>query len=56
VHGECVEDVRNRPYVKQLIEEKYFDRYVVLTDQPQIGTVQEIISVKDETILFARKK
>lgn len=55
VHGECIEDVRNRPYVKQLIEEKYFDRYLVLTDQPQIGTVREIISVKDETVLFLRK-
>ena len=56
VHGDCVEAVRNRPYVKDLIEEKYFDRYVVLTDRPQIGTVKEIVSVKDETVLFSRKK
>ena len=55
VHGDCVEDVRNRPYVKQLIEEKYFDRYVVLTNRPGIGTVREIVSVKDETVLFLRK-
>lgn len=55
VHGESIEAVQNRPYVKRLIEEKYFDRYVILTDQPQIGTVREIISVKDGTVLFSRK-
>ncbi len=55
VHGDSIESVKNRPYVRLLIEEKYFDRYVVLTDQPEIGTVREIISVKDKVVLFSRK-
>lgn len=55
VHGDSIESIKNRPYVRQLIEEKYFDRYLVLTDQPQIGTVKEIISVKDEVVLFLGK-
>ncbi|WP_110953176.1 stage III sporulation protein AA [Anaerosinus massiliensis] len=54
VHGKNLEDVKNRPYVKQLIEEKYFERYIVLTNQPKIGSVQEIIDVKKTHHLFSK--
>jgi len=56
VHGRDVDEILHRPYIGKLIQEKYFERYVVLGNQPAIGTVQEIIAVKHGDLLYSIRK
>lgn len=55
VHGRDVAEVKERPFIGQLIIEKYFERYVVLCNKPVIGTIAEIIDAKQNTILFPER-
>lgn len=43
VHGRDLNEVLQRPYVGELIQQQYFGRYVILSDKPQVGTVMQII-------------
>ncbi|MBP2649323.1 MAG: stage sporulation protein [Firmicutes bacterium] len=52
VHGRDVNDIASRPYVGELINQQYFDRYIILTDRPVIGTVGEVIAGKPYKVLF----
>lgn len=54
VHGRDIEDVGRRPYISELIRGQYFERYVLLTDDPCIGTVDKIVAGKPGTVLFSR--
>lgn len=54
IHGRDVEEIKERPYVKELIEGNYFERYIILTDYPKVGTVEKIISAKDNKVLWSR--
>ena len=56
VHGRSVEDVAQRPYVEDLIKQRFFDRYVVLTSHPVAGTVEKIVNVKNDEILFDKSR
>jgi len=42
VHGESVEDIRNKPVFRKLVEEGYFKRYIVLSGTECPGKVGEI--------------
>lgn len=42
VHGTSVQDIREKPVLNRLIEEKTFQRYVVLKSTPCPGTVKAI--------------
>lgn len=53
VHGRDINEVLQRPYVGELIQHKYFDRYVVLSDRPKVGTVEKIIDSKRDEILWS---
>ncbi len=55
VHGGDAEEVLHRPFIGELIRYKYFDRYIVLSNEPEVGTVEEIISVKNGEIMYAAK-
>lgn len=55
VHGRNVAEVRERPFIGELILQKYFECYVVLCDKPTIGTVSEIIDAKRDTIIFPER-
>lgn len=52
VHGGNVREVAGRPHVDKLIREKYFDCYILLSDQPSVGTVRAIVSAKDGQMLY----
>jgi len=39
--------------VGELIQSKYFDRYVVLSDKPRIGTIEQIIDSKQSKVLWS---
>jgi stage III sporulation protein AA len=42
VHGRGPEDVLGRPHIGELIRQRLFERYVVLADLPDIGTIASI--------------
>lgn len=56
VHGQNISEVRERPYIGELIKANFFDRYIVLSDIPSIGTVSEIIDVRTGKSLYSNYK
>lgn len=42
VHGASIEDLKEKPILKRLVEEKTFSRYVVLGSRPLPGTILEV--------------
>jgi stage III sporulation protein AA len=56
VHGRNIAEVRQRPYIGELIEHNYFERYVILSSTPSVGTIEEIIDAKHSTILYSSQK
>lgn len=55
VHGRDINDVLQRPYVGELIQHNYFDRYVVLSDKPKVGTIEKIIDSKEHKNLWKKE-
>ncbi|MDF2873245.1 MAG: stage sporulation protein [Anaerocolumna sp.] len=42
VHGNSMEDVKNKPLLKKLIENKLFERYIVLSNKGSVGHLEEV--------------
>lgn len=42
VHGESIDDIRNKPVLRKLVEERVFDRYIVLGRSRGVGSVENI--------------
>lgn len=42
IHGNGVEDIKNRPGIRKLIDERIFERYIVLRGDKEIGRVHAI--------------
>lgn len=42
VHGNSIDDLRMKPVLRRLVEEKIFERYVVLSNNGRIGNVEAI--------------
>ena len=42
VHGSSIEDIRQKPVLQKLVEERWFERYVVLSAKGEVGTVEQI--------------
>ncbi|MEG2145698.1 MAG: stage III sporulation protein AA, partial [Lachnospiraceae bacterium] len=42
IHGESMEEIRKKPIFEQLIKERRFERYVVLSHQKQVGEIEGI--------------
>lgn len=55
VHGRSIAEVMARPYVGELVRAKYFERYVILSDVPTIGTVSEILDARTGISLYLHK-
>jgi stage III sporulation protein AA len=55
MHGKDLEEILHRPYVGELIQNKYFDRHIILGNTPFPGSVEAILD-KQRTILYSRKK
>lgn len=54
VHGNEIGQLLHRPYVRELLEHKYFQRYIILSDHPCVGTIERIIDSKNNEILWDR--
>ncbi|MDD7738967.1 MAG: stage III sporulation protein AA [Fusicatenibacter sp.] len=50
VHGNSIEDIKQKPLLCRLVEEHVFERYVVLGGQPRIGSVQAIFDGRGTTL------
>lgn len=50
VHGDSVDDIRTRPVFRKLIEEKMFDRYIVLSNRAGIGTIENIFDERGNAL------
>ena len=42
VHGDSMEDVQRKPLLQKLVQERVFERYIVLDNHRKIGQVKEI--------------
>ncbi len=42
VHGSSIEDVRNKPVLRELLERQLFERYIILSNVKGIGHLEEI--------------
>jgi stage III sporulation protein AA len=54
VHGNEISELLHRPYVGELLRNKYFHRYIILSDVPYVGTIEKIIDSKDNKILWIK--
>ena len=50
VHGSSLDDIRNKPVLKNLIHEQVFQRYIVLSNRKQVGTLEGIYNEKGERL------
>lgn len=50
VHGNSLEDIRQKPVFQKMLEEKKIERYVVLSGQKQVGTIQSIYNQEGREI------
>lgn len=42
VHGSSIEDIRRKPILRKLLQERIFERYIVMNSKEQIGKIAEI--------------
>jgi stage III sporulation protein AA len=50
VHGSSIDDIRNKPVLRRLVEERIFERYVVLNNQGGIGTIERIFDAQGNVL------
>ncbi|KGG81434.1 stage III sporulation protein AA [Caloranaerobacter azorensis H53214] len=46
VHGESINDLLTRPYLKQILKENIFERIIILSNRKGVGTVEDIMDGK----------
>lgn len=42
VHGSSIDDIRQKPVLRKLLQERWFERYVILNNHGKIGNVDQI--------------
>lgn len=45
-----IEDIRNKPVLRRLVEEKIFERYVVLNNQRGVGTIERVFDAQGNVL------
>lgn len=50
VHGKSIEDIRNKPVLRRLVEERIFERYVVLNNKGGIGHIERIFDAQGNSL------
>ncbi|SKC72196.1 stage III sporulation protein AA [Maledivibacter halophilus] len=51
VHGDSIEEISRRSNIFNLVENKVFERMIILTNQPRVGTVKEVIDLNTNEVL-----
>lgn len=52
VHGSSIEDVKNKPILGELLKNKVFERYIILSNIKKIGHIEEIYDASGNLIYF----
>lgn len=55
-HGMDLEDLKKRPTIRRLIENQFFDRYLILGFSNGIGTLEKVIEGKNFRIIYDRNE
>lgn len=42
VHGSSIEDIKQKPVLRKLVQEKWFERYIILNNRGKVGNVGQI--------------
>lgn len=50
VHGNCIEDIRSKPILGNMVREKVFQRYIVLDNMNSIGKIKEIFDMNGNVL------
>lgn len=53
VHGNSIEDIKNKPVLRKLVEEKLFHRFVVLSGEGKPGQIDNIFDERG-SVLYAK--
>ncbi|CQR74048.1 hypothetical protein SOV_21660 [Sporomusa ovata DSM 2662] len=53
VHSRTINELRERPYIGELVQQKMFDRYVILSNRLGPGTIEKIIDSRLEKTVYA---
>ncbi|MDO5155416.1 MAG: stage III sporulation protein AA [Eubacteriales bacterium] len=54
IHGSSIEDIRNKPVLRKLVEERWFKRFIILSADPMPGNVLMIFD-EHGSVLFDGK-
>ncbi|ONI44934.1 stage III sporulation protein AA [Candidatus Epulonipiscium fishelsonii] len=47
IHGNDIKDCYKKPILKQMIQDRWFDRIIILGNRPKVGIVKEIINTSE---------
>jgi stage III sporulation protein AA len=50
VHGASIEDIRNKPYLRKLVEERLFKRFVILSGSCKPGKIERIFDERGSVL------
>ena len=53
VHGSSMEDMQRKPLLKQLVQDRVFERYIILQNQERIGQIRQILDEKGQVLYGA---
>lgn len=56
VHGTSIEDLKEKPVLRRLVEEKTFDRYVILSSRDHAGTLEAVYDARGNPIYDRRRE
>lgn len=51
VHGDSIEEIGRRTNIASLVENKVFERIIILTNDPRVGTVKQVIDLNTNRVL-----
>ena len=53
VHGNSIDDIRNRPGLRKLVDERVFERYIVLSNRKRTGEIRTIFDDRGSVLFMA---
>lgn len=53
VHGNSVEDIKQKPVLRKLVQERIFERYIVLNNKGQIGHIDQIYDCRGSQLFHS---
>ena len=52
VHGNSIDDIRNKPGLRKLVQERVFERYIVLEKKNGVGSVSDIFDERGNRLAY----